>query len=72
MNKKPKKYIPKNYNNPDYIFIKNFFKITCTSLCNKLDITRSNFMSGKGKEEDYKRVKALIESEVAKLYIINE
>lgn len=56
----------------DLDYVKNFSKIHVTKICKKLKVDRANLLNGKTKEENAKRVRSEIESEVAKLYIINE
>lgn len=63
------KRVPKNYYNPDYIYLKKFLDITATKICKKLNLSRSYIMSGNGSDESYKLIKTEIESELAKLYI---
>lgn len=53
----------------DVEYIRNFNKITLTNICEKLNVQRTNIVSGKAKKEDIKKVKEEIESEIAKLYI---
>lgn len=50
-------------------YIKKFSKITITEACKKCKVSRGNIYNGNVKEEDLKRVKEYLESEVAKLYI---
>ena len=68
---KTKKRIPKNYYNEDYIFLKKFLSITATKICNKYKFNRSGIMQGNGSDEQYKIIRAEIESEFGKLHIIN-
>ena len=68
---KVKKRIPKNYYNPDYIFLKKFLSITATKICNKYKFNRSGIMQGNGSSEQYKLIRAEIESEYGKLHIID-
>ena len=49
MMQKVKKRIPKNYYNPDYIFLKKFLSITATKICNKYKLIRAEIESEYGK-----------------------
>ena len=56
--------------NEDYLFIKKFFDIKITKMCNKLKIDRSRLISGKYKDISiYKKIRREIEKEVAKIYL---
>ena len=55
--------------NKDYKFIIKFNKINLSKICNKLNLARISIYQGSAKEEDFKRVREEIESELAKLYI---
>lgn len=54
----------------DLEFINKFSKIKVASICQKLKINRSNVYNGRTTDENLKRVRCEIESEIAKLYII--
>lgn len=54
----------------DLEFINKFSKIKVASICQKLKINRSNVYNGRTTDENLKRVRSEIESEIAKLYII--
>ena len=54
----------------DLEFINKFSKIKVASICQKLKINRSNVYNGRTTDENLKRVRREIESEIAKLYII--
>lgn len=56
----------------DLEFIKNFQKITLTKICNDLKISRTNIVTGKGKKENFHKVRRCIENEIAKLYLLEE
>lgn len=56
----------------DLDYVKNFSKIHVTKICKKLKVDRANLMNGRTKQENVKKVRSEIESEFAKLYIINE
>ena len=57
----------------DLEFIKKFSKITIKKVCELSGVNRSNLMSGKIKDEKkIKKVRKAIESEIAKLYIMEE
>ena len=53
----------------DYEFIRRFSKITIPKICKKEKIDRFNLLAGRTKEENYKKARERIESEIAKLYI---
>jgi len=53
----------------DYQYIRSFSKISIANICRKLNINRSNIMSGKTKEKNYNLVKREIEKEIAKIYL---
>lgn len=50
-------------------FIKNFSKISITSVCKKADVNRSNLLNGTASIDKTIKVKQVIEEEVAKLYL---
>lgn len=54
----------------DLEFINKFSKIKVASICQKLKINRSNVYNGRTTNENLKKVRREIESEFAKLYII--
>lgn len=54
----------------DLEFINKFSKIKVASICQKLRINRSNVYNGRTTDENLKKVRREIESEIAKLYII--
>lgn len=54
----------------DLEFINKFSKIKVASICQKLKINRSNVYNGRTTDENLKKVRREIESELAKLYII--
>ena len=57
----------------DLEFIKKFSKITIKKVCEIAKVNRSNLMSGKIKDEEkIKKVRKALESEIAKLYIMEE
>lgn len=58
--------------NEDLKFIRNFSKITITKICNKHKINRGNLMSGTTTKENIALVRREIESEYAKLHIIDK
>ena len=53
-------------------FIKKYNKINIKQILEKLKIDSSNFYNFRCKKSDYIKVKKHIESEIAKLYIIEE
>lgn len=50
-------------------FIKNFSKISITSVCKKAGVDRPNVLNGTARKEKIMKVKQVIEEEVAKLYM---
>lgn len=50
-------------------FIKNFSKISITSVCKKAGVDRPNVLNGTASEEKTMKVKQVIEEEIAKLYL---
>lgn len=56
----------------DLEFIQNFSKITVASICEKLNISRSNVYNGRTSKENLKKIRKTIESEYAKLYVMGE
>ena len=54
----------------DLEFIKNFSKVSISKACKKAKVNISNLYAGRVKKEKVKEVKRILESEVAKLYII--
>jgi hypothetical protein len=58
--------------NEDLLYIKRFSSITIRKVCKRLGINESNLWSGKTSEKNMKRVRRLLESELAKLYIIED
>lgn len=56
----------------DFIFIKNFNKITMTAICKKLKLNRSYVMSGQASDEVYSLIKQNILLEVENAKIANE
>ena len=53
-------------------YIKKFSKINIAGICRKLNIDRGNLINGRLKENVNKLVRQEIESELAKLYIIED
>lgn len=60
--------------NEDLEYIKNFSKISIKKVCEQEKINRSNLLTGKCKDNKAKakQVRKQIESEIAKLYIIDK
>lgn len=59
-------------NNDDLEYIKNFSQITIREVCKKAGVDPSNLWSGRTAKKNIKKVRKLLESEVAKLYIIED
>lgn len=58
--------------NEDLLYIKNFSKIKVENACKRLGIDKSNLWSGKTSKNNIKRVRRLIESDLAELYKYDE
>lgn len=56
----------------DLEFIQKFSKIKVANICEKLNISRSNVYNGRTSKENLKRIRKTIESEFAKLYMMEE
>lgn len=56
----------------DLEFIQKFSKITVASICEKLYISRQNVYNGRTSKENLNRIRKTIESEFAKLYVMEE
>lgn len=56
----------------DLEYIKKFSQITIIEVCKKAGVNPSNLWSGKTSKKNINKVKKLLESEVAKLYIIED
>lgn len=53
-------------------YLKGFSSITLRKVCKELKINYTNALKGNTTIENYKRIKAYLESEIAKLYIIED
>lgn len=53
-------------------YIKKFSKISITMACEKAGVNRSNLLNGKASKEKTMKVKKVLESELAKLYLMKE
>ncbi|MBQ1551242.1 MAG: hypothetical protein IIZ67_03980 [Bacilli bacterium] len=56
----------------DLEFIKRFSKVSIKKACKIAKVNRENLYNGKVKPEKVKKVKRVLESEIAKLYIIED
>lgn len=56
----------------DLEFIQKFSKIKVASICEKLNISRQNVYNGRTSKENLKKIRKTIESEFAKLYVMEE
>ena len=56
----------------DLEFIQKFSKIKVANICEKLNISRSNVYNGRTSKENLKKIRKTIESEFAKLYVMEE
>lgn len=61
----------KNENNEDLEYIKKFSSITIKKVCEKMGVDRSNLMAGRTTQKNIKLVRKGLESEVAKLYLMD-
>lgn len=60
-------------NKNDYLdYIKKFSKISITMACEKAGVDRANLLNGKASKDKTMKVKQILESEVAKLYLLKE
>ena len=58
--------------NDDLEYIKKFSSITITKACEKAKVDKANLYKGIASKKKIKLVKKILESEVAKLYIIKD
>lgn len=56
----------------DLEFIQKFSKIKVAAICEKLNISRQNVYNGRTSKENLKKIRKTIESEFAKLYVMEE
>ena len=56
----------------DLEFIQKFSKIKVAAICEKLNISRQNVYNGRTSKENLKKIRKTIESEYAKLYVMEE
>ncbi len=56
----------------DLEYIKRFSKISIKKACEKTKANRGNILSGRASKKTINKVKRHLESEVAKLYIIED
>lgn len=56
--------------NEDLEYIKNFSKITITKACKLANVRKNNLYAGKVKESKVKKVRKILESNVAELYLL--
>ena len=56
----------------DLEFIQKFSKIKVANICEKLNISRSNVYNGRTSKENLKKIRKTIESEFAKLYVMED
>ena len=55
----------------DLEYIKKFNKIQLTKICRNAKVNRGNLYSGRTKKENIAKVRKTIESEIAKLYLMD-
>ena len=58
--------------NEDLEYIKKFSSISITDVCKKLGVNRANLLNGRTTKKNMKLVRKGLESEVAKLYLMEE
>lgn len=58
--------------NEDLEYIKRFSQITIIEACKKANVNKSNLWTGRTSKKNIKKVRKILESEVAKLYIIED
>lgn len=58
--------------NEDLDYIKKFSKITITKACEKAKVRTNNLWSGKLSKNKIKKIRKIIESSIAELYLYNE
>lgn len=56
----------------DLEYIKKFSKITLKSVCEKTKVDTSNLFKGKASKKKLNKVKRQIESDIAKLYLMED
>lgn len=56
--------------NEDLDYIKRFSKITIIKACEKAGVKKSNLWTGKANKNKIKKVRKILESSVAELYLI--
>ena len=61
-----------NKDNEDLQYIKKFSQITITEACKLAGVDKSNLWSGRTSKENIRKVRQILESCVAKLYIIED
>ena len=61
-----------NKDNEDLDYIKKFSVITIGKACKKAGIDSSNLWAGRSSKKKIKEVRKILESEVAKLYLIKD
>lgn len=55
----------------DLEYIKKFNQIQITKICKNAKVNRGNLYSGRTKKENIAKVRKTIESEIAKLYLMD-
>ena len=58
--------------NEDLEYIKKFSSISITDVCKKLGVNRANLLNGRTTKKNMKLVRKGLESEVAKLYLMED
>lgn len=56
----------------DLDYIKKFSKITMKSVCEKAKVDKSNVFNGKASKKKINKVKRQIESDIARLYLMED
>lgn len=58
--------------NEDLEYIKKFSSISISNVCKKLGVDRANLLNGRTSKKNMKLIRKGLESEVAKLYLMED
>lgn len=58
--------------NEDLEYIKKFSRIKVSDACDKIGVKRNNLWSGKASKQKIKKIRKILESNVAELYLLRE
>lgn len=56
----------------DLEYIKKFSKITIKNVCDKVKVDKSNLYAGRVNKNKVKKIRKMIENDIATLYILEE